>query len=72
MSLFTLFGNVTINFDLSSWKIALILFVISVLTLIFGSLPDNPPRPFVDKLRWIFIPITIFYFLALAIRGMTS
>lgn len=72
MSFFILFSNITISFELWSWKIALILFIISVLTLFFGSLPDNPERPFVDKLRWIFIPITILYFLILAIRGMTS
>ena len=47
--------SITISTDmlLSLWM-GLILLVLSFVVLVAGSLPDNPPAPLGDAMRWIF------------------
>jgi hypothetical protein len=46
---------------LLSWKVGIVLFVLSVLTLVGGSLPDNDSRPGVDMLRGITWSLSILW-----------
>lgn len=57
--------SVTITSDglLSLW-IGLILFILSVLALLSGSLPDNPRSPVGDAMRKIVWPLFAIWILA--------
>ena len=46
------------------------LFILAVIALCTGSLPDNVSRPGGDMLRWIFWPLLALWFIIIFIRGL--
>ena len=55
-------AGITISLGvLFSWKVGLVLFILSVIALCKGSLPDNGARPMGDMLRWIVWPLFLFW-----------
>jgi len=60
-----------ISWNTIYWS-GLVLFILSLLALFFGDLPDNEGNPFMNSLRWIVWPLFFIWCVAIMIKGLVS
>lgn len=61
--------EIVITLSMLKWT-GLVLFILSLLALFGGSLPDHDGSPIANGLRWVVWPLFILWGIAFFLRGL--